>query len=118
MENITIGYIIGAVVLLAGFIKGITELKKSFKDWITGLLDDSFKNLSKQLTTLQERIDDVDMSTCKNFLVARLSEIERGNPLDEIERERFWEQYEHYLDIGGNTYIQRKVEQFKSDGKL
>ena len=118
MENITIGYIIGGVVLLAGFIKGVSELKKSVKEWITNLLKESFDSLSAKLTILQERIDDVDISTCKNFLVARLSEIERGNPLDEIERERFWEQYEHYLAIGGNTYIQRKVEQFKSEGKL
>ena len=118
MENITIGYIIGGVVLLAGFIKGVRELKKSVKEWITKLLEDSFQSLSKQLSTLQERVDDIDVSTCKNFLVARLAEIERGHELDEIETERFWEQYEHYLAIGGNTYIKRKVEQFKAEGKI
>ena len=118
MENITIGYIIGGVVLLAGFIAGVRELKKSVKDWITNLLKEPFDNLSAKLSTLQEKIDDVDISTCKNFLVARLAEIERGHQLDEIETERFWEQYEHYLAIGGNTYIKRKVEQFKSEGKI
>lgn len=118
MENITIGYIVGGVVLIAGFIAGVRELKKSVKDWITNLLKESFDSLNAKLTTMQEKIDDVDMSTCKNFLVARLAEIERGHQLDEIERERFWEQYEHYLKIGGNTYIQRKVEQFKAEGKI
>lgn len=118
MENITIGYIIGGVVLLAGFIKGVTELKKSIKEWISGLLKESFDSLSAKLTTLQERVDEIDVSTCKNFLVARLAEIERGHELDEIETERFWEQYEHYLAIGGNTYIKRKVEQFKAEGKI
>ena len=118
MENITIGWVIGGVVLLAGFIAGVKELKKNIKEWLTDLFKEPFDNLSDQLTTLQKRVDDVDISTCKNFLVSRLSEIERGHQLDEIERERFWEQYEHYLDIGGNTYIQRKVEQLKAEGKL
>lgn len=118
MEAITFGWICAGLALLVGFIKGVKYLKKSIKEWITDLLQEPFDELNKKLTSLQEKVDDVDMSTCKNFLVARLSEIERGNQLDEIERERFWEQYEHYTSIGGNTYIQRKVEEMVAEGKL
>ena len=58
------------------------------------------------------------MATSKNFLVAKIAEVDKGNKLDEIEKERFWEQYEHYSKIGGNSYIQRKVDELKESGKL
>jgi hypothetical protein len=118
MQNITIGYVVGGLALLVGFIKGVTYLKKSIKEWITDLLKEPFDNLNSKLETMQEKIDEVDMGTCKNFLVARIAEVEKGNELDEIERERFWEQYEHYANIGGNSYIKRKVEELKAEGKL
>lgn len=118
MENITFGAICGGLLLIVGFIKGVKYLKKSIKEWIAQLLKDSFEEINGKLATLQERVDDVDMGTCKNFLVARLAEVEKGNHLDEIERERFWEQYEHYHKIGGNSYIQRKVEELKAEGKI
>lgn len=118
MENITFGQICAGIALIVAFITGVRYLKKSIKEWISQLLKDSFDDINKKLATLQERVDDVDMGTCKNFLVARLAEVEKGNHLDEIERERFWEQYEHYCKIGGNSYIQRKVEELKAEGKI
>ena len=48
----------------------------------------------------------------------QLTVSEQDEPIDEIERERFWEQYEHYVKCGGNSYIQRKVENLKQAGKL
>jgi hypothetical protein len=51
-------------------------------------------------------------------LVRSLGDIDKGNPMDEIEKERLWEQYEHYQKIGGNSYIKRKIEQLQNDGKL
>ena len=118
MENITIGVIVGGLALIVAFIKGVKFLKKSIKELISDLLKEQFESLNAKLTTLQEKVNDVDMSTTKNFLVARISEVERGHDLDEIGRERFWEEYEHYHKIGGNTYIQRKVDELVSEGKL
>ena len=118
METITIGWIVGGVAMLVALIKGIKYLQKTTKEWITDLLREPFEKLDKQMVGLQKKVDDIDISTCKNFLVARISEVEKGNPLDEIERERFWEQYEHYSKIGGNSYIKRKVDELKAEGKL
>ena len=58
------------------------------------------------------------MQACKNYLVSFLSDVEKDELTDEIERERFWEQYQHYTEHGGNSYIKRKVEKLKSEGKL
>lgn len=118
MENITIGVVVGGLALIVAFIKGVKFLKKSIKELISDLLKEQFDTLNEKLKILQDRVDGVDMNTCKNFLVARISEVERGHNLDEIGRERFWEEYEHYTSIGGNTYIQRKVEELVSEGKL
>lgn len=58
------------------------------------------------------------MQACKNYLVSFLSDVEKNHPIDETERERFWEQYQHYTEHGGNSYIKRKVEHLQSEGKL
>ena len=118
MENITIGQICAGLALVVGLVTGIRYMKKAIREWISNLLKEQFESLNKKLNSVQDRIDEVDMGACKNFLVARIAEIEKGHPLGEIERERFWEQYEHYTKIGGNTYIQRKVEQLKAEGKI
>ena len=111
MESITLGQIGLAVTYLVGLISGIAYLKKHLKDWIAG-------SLKEELDSLGNQIKEVDMNATKNFLVARLSDIEQDQPMNEIEAERFWEQYEHYHKIGGNSYIDQKVEKLKISGKL
>lgn len=118
MEQITLGQVGLAVTFIVGLIGGIGYLKTNIRQWISDSLKDEFKSIDDKMVKLQDRIDAVDMQACKNFLVARLADVEKGNTLDEIERERFWEQYEHYSEIGGNSYIHIKVEQLKADGRL
>ena len=60
-----------------------------------------------------------DKEKTKNFLVARLNEIENGETWSEIERQRFYEQYDHYTnDLNGNTYIKKAVEVHEAEGKI
>ena len=118
MENITIGEIAVAVAFLVTFIGGIGGLTKSLKGWIVKANKEQMDEISKGMKDLGDRIDAVDMQATKNFLVARLSEVEKGTPMDEIEAERFWEEFEHYSKIGGNSYIKRKVDQLKTEGKI
>ena len=68
------------------------------------------KAVSKLLEPLSEQIKSVDRENCKNFLVTFLAEVERGQDHDQIELERFHEQFEHYKAIGGNSYIKAKVD--------
>lgn len=118
MENITLEQIGIAVAFIVGLATGITYLHKLLKGLLATSFKDEIKGLEGKMDKFGEQINEVDMATCKNFLVARISEVERGTPLNDVEEERFWEQYEHYCKIGGNSYIQRKVEQLKADGKL
>lgn len=118
MEQITLGQIALCLTFIVGLVGSITYLKKHLQKWIKDSLKEQFESVDNQITKLQTQIDDIDIATCKNFLVARLSELEKGLTWDDIEAERFWEQYEHYINHGGNTYIKTKVEKLKEKGIL
>lgn len=118
MESITIGEIGLAVTFIVGLISGGAYLKKHLRDWISQSLHDQFETINNKLKDMKAQIDDVDMQACKNFLVRVLSDIEAGQPIDDVQLMRFWERYEHYLKAGGNSYIREKVEKLKTAGKL
>lgn len=107
MENITLGDIATWAAFLAAFGGSVAAIIKGVKKAVEALLE-----------PLTKQIQSVDMENCKNFLVTFLAETERGQEHDQIELERFHEQFEHYKSIGGNSYIKAKVEKLQKDGKL
>lgn len=111
MESLTIGQIGGIITLLVGLISGVGYLSQSTKKWIRTALKD-------QMDGIEARLDKVDIESTKNYLVTFLSDLERGKNIDEIECERFHEQYEHYQSLGGNSYIKDKVDRLKNKGLL
>ncbi len=111
MENITLGQISAAVLFLTALIGGVILLTK----WIRGVI---VKVMQDELAPLKTQVQAVDLENCKNYLVTYLADAERGSAKDEIERERFYEEYEHYKKIGGNSYIKTKVEQLRAANKL
>lgn len=111
MENITLGQIALGVSFLVGLISGVGYLSSVSRKW----LKDAMK---EELDVIAHRLDQVDMESTKNYLVTYLSDIERGKALDEIEKERLYEQYHHYLILGGNSFIKAKVENMQKKGWL
>ena len=118
MQSITLGQISVAIAFLVGLISGVIYLNTVLKNALKKLFSAEFEKIDDKLDDLQSKIEDVDLESCKNYLVSILADIERGNSPDEIEMERFWERYEHYTDQGGNTYIKHKVEKLKAEGRL
>lgn len=118
MEDITIGQIGAALTFIVGFLGGIMYLKNALRGILSSVVKQELEPLRKQVDDMQQKIDRVDMESCKNFLVRCISELERGEVISETERERFGEQYDHYIDKGHNSYIKSKVEQLKKQGKL
>lgn len=60
----------------------------------------------KTIENVMKRLDEIDKSQCKNYLVRFLKDKERGVQLSEIEIQRAHEAYEHYTDdLNGNNYI-------------
>ena len=113
MEQITLGQAAGALALIVAIIAGINSLKKSIKGWLDTALKDQFSALEQTQKDILKRLDSVDIENCKNYLVTFLAEAQRGEIKDETELQRFWEEYEHYQKLGGNSYIRNKVEELK-----
>ena len=118
MEQITVGEVGLTITFLVGLIGGIGYLRNHLKEWIASALKEELGSIEKKIDKMQEQINEVGKDARKNFLVARLSDAERGNEWDEVERERFWEQYDVYCKNGGNSYIKDKVNKLKLERKI
>lgn len=118
MEGLTLGQIGAAITFIVGLISGVAYLSSMSRRWIRLVLDEKIREVDTKLNEIATRIGQVDMESCKNYLVQVLSSVEKGNTLDEIEKERFYEQLQHYQNIGGNSYIKRKVEELKSKNMI
>lgn len=118
MEQITIGEAAVALTFIVGLISGALYLRTNLQKWVRSAVKPQMDEIGDKVESLKQDVRRVDLEACKNYLVIVLSEIERGKDLDEIERARFWEQYQHYTSSGGNTYIKRRVEQYIDSGKI
>lgn len=66
---------------------------------------------------LEKSINQVQLDNCKNYLVQLISASERRE-LSLAEKERFYENYDNYIKLGGNSYIHNEVERLKKEGKI
>ena len=107
MENLTLGQIEIALAFLIALIGSIEFISIRFRRKVTKILE-----------PIYQKIDNLELITDKNFLVRFLSDVEQGQVIDEIEWERFYETYKRYHDLGGNSYIDHKVEKLKKEGKI
>ena len=107
MENITIGQIITVVVGLGALISGIEFLLVRFN-----------KIFDIKLKPINNRLNEIEISSDKNFIVRFLADIEQGNVVDEVEKERFYEIYKRYKELGGNSYVEHKVDKLQKENKL
>ena len=119
MEQITLGQIGTAVAFLVALITGVGALLKKMKEWISSSMKDEIDAVRQDITGLSAQLKKVDTESTKNYLVSFLAKVEQDKELDEIETERFWEEFEHYTeDLKGNSYIKQKVQKLKTEGKL
>lgn len=118
MTDWTLSYIAELVVFLGGLISGLTYLSKTLRKWLSKVIDEQNQNMNKRLDEIDSRLNSIDLETTKNYLVQFISEVKRGEIINETERQRFYEQYEHYTIAGGNTYIKAEVESLKKKGMI
>lgn len=125
MESITLGQFAAGLALIVAIIAGVQSLKKNIKTWIEESLRNRFDLIDKQnekiltkINDVEKRIDKVDMENCKNYLVTFMAEVRRGEVKDSTEYQRFWEEYDHYISKGGNSYVRQGVEDLKLKGLL
>lgn len=118
MEGITVGQIVANLAIIAGIIGSIGVIGKVIASWMKKWLESGLKPLNDKLDKLGKDLKRVDVGACKNYLVRTLAELEAGQELDEVSKERFMECYAEYRDLGGNGYIKARVEKLQKEGKL
>ena len=107
--EITLSQIGAFLGLIAGIITSggviIALMQKVLKKTIKNELEP----MSIQIEKISEDVKTLDTNQCKNFLVRFLSDVEQGNELDEVEKERAYEVYDHYTnDLKQNSYIHKR----------
>lgn len=129
MEQITLGQIasfLAFVVALGGSITGIVAIvKKPFKKrddemkkFIALTVKTEVDPIKETMARIESEVKKTDKEATKNFLVTFLSNVDRGEQIDEIERQRFFEEWEHYTAQGGNGYLHAKVDRLREKGLL
>lgn len=111
IENIKIGDVIKVLGTLIVIVS-------SCEFFIFRIKNATQKVFDMKLTPINTRLNDIELSSDKNFIVRFLADIEQGNEIDEVERERFYEIYQRYKELGGNSYVSHKVEKLQKEGKL
>lgn len=111
MDSITIGQTIDFTILIGSLIGAVSVIVVA----LNKILDKQFKKriepINTEIKKIKADIKTMDVGQCKNFLVRFLKDIEQGNEVDEVERERASEVYDHYKnDLGQNSYIHDKWE--------
>lgn len=121
IEGVTVGQImavLGFVVALGGIVTYFAKVIANLKKYLTKIIVTELEPIKEQLSSLDRKVEKVDMEHCKNYLVRFLSDVEKGEPIDEIQLQRFWEEFTHYDNNGGNGYVHQKVERLKGKGLL
>lgn len=116
--EITLGQIGAFLGLIAGIITSggviIALMQKVLKKTIKNELEP----MSIQIGKISEDVKSLDTNQCKNFLVRFLADVEQGNELDEVEKERAYEVYDHYTnDLKQNSYIHKRWNELMEKGK-
>lgn len=125
LEGITVGQILVCISVIVGVASGVAKVKKVFdgfkktiNSWVVEELKPEFVSIKDRLGALEARNERQDMESVKNYLVLFLADIERNEKPDEVELLRFEEQFKYYTSKGGNSYIHRKYNKLKEEGKL
>lgn len=103
--KITINDIALFLSLVAGIITSVSIIIVPIKKSLT-------KAIKNEIEPINDSIKTLDIGQCKNFLVRFLSDVEHGKELDQVEKERAYEVYDHYTnDLKQNSYIHKRWEE-------
>lgn len=116
--DITIGQIGSILTFIAGLITACGVIYGFGSKLATKAVKDVLKDTNSKLDQLDKKIDANTLENCKNYIVKYLARFDRNEEPTIEETKRFWENYDIYTSMGGNSYIHEKVEHLKKEGKL
>lgn len=118
MGELTLEDIGTALAFLVGFCGSVWAIVKGVRKAIKGLFKEQLAEINKRFDTTDKSIKKIDIENCKNFLVQTLSAADKGEKLTTEERMRLAEEFEHYTQQGGNSYIKDWHSRLKREEKI
>lgn len=118
IQDLTLGTISTGILFLIGLAVGIKSIYSGFKQGMENLLNDKFDTVNGKIDKVEQKLTEVELASCKNYIVPYLADMERGAIPDEIEQQRFWDAYDVYTKNGGNSYIHDRVAKLVKERKL
>ena len=118
MEALTLGQIAAATGLVVGLVTGLGLIFKLIGKAASNWLAKNLQPISEKLNTIDGHFDDFDKERCKDYLVQFIAKVDGGHKPSDTELERFYENYDRYTTLGGNSYIRTEVSRLKSPRKI
>lgn len=117
MEQITLGQISVAIAFIVALVGGVKYILKDMKKITERALKPTNDKIDRMSESLKQEIQKSDLNATKNYLVSTLHDIGNGT-INDVSKQRFFEQYEHYKALGGNSYISNEVDKMRKEGLL
>ena len=114
-EHITVADIASFIIGLVAFIKAVEYIVKEISANLMTTVRKSIEPINRRLETIQKNLVEIDKEQCKSFLTQCFN---ADHELSETERQRVYEVYQHYRELGGNSYIKEEFERMQGEGKL
>lgn len=116
--SVVAGVITGGLVIFKFASTVVQKWVDNLLKPVNAKIDESNKAIMARLDANAEEIKQMQLEQYKNFLTRYLADIERDIQLTEIELERFNDINTKYTNLGGNSYVHRKIDKLKEQGKL
>ncbi|AGW43700.1 hypothetical protein phiLdb_00023 [Lactobacillus phage phiLdb] len=115
IEQIKVADVVTFVIGVVTFLKAVEYLAKDFYDKIGNSIMENTEPINRRLDMIEANINKIDKEQCKSFLTQYLN-VDRD--LKETEKQRIYEVYQHYRELGGNSYIKEEFEKMQDERKL
>lgn len=115
IEQITVADIVSFIIGLVAFVKAADYIVKGLSDNLLNTVRKSIEPINRRLDDISDDINVLDKEQSKNYLIQCFHE---DRELSEFEKQRVHEVYQHYRDLGGNSYIKEEFERMQDEGKL
>lgn len=113
--QIKVADIVTFIIGVVSFLKAVELLVKDFYGNIGKSITKNIGPINMRLEEIESNLNKIDKEQCKSFLTQYLN-VDRD--LKETEKQRIYEVYQHYIELGGNSYIKEEFERMQDEGKL
>ena len=115
IEQITVADIASVIIGLVALIKAVEYIVREISSNLMNTVRKSVEPINRRLGTIENNLKKIDKEQCKSFLTQCFN---ADHELSETERQRVYEVYQHYRELGGNSYIKEEFERLQDEGKL